>query len=99
MLRDRFGIARGAALMSFGSLAIDPRKSALAFMRAACANGARIYAPVEIISVSAKKNGVTAVAANRCVVRCRKLIFATGYELPHGVSRRGHKIMSTWAIA
>ena len=32
-------------------------------------------------------------------MRCRHLIFATGYELPDCVPRRGHKVISTYAIA
>jgi glycine/D-amino acid oxidase-like deaminating enzyme len=27
------------------------------------------------------------------------VVYATGYELPHGVPRRGHQIVSTWGIA
>ena len=38
-------------------------------------------------------------ARNGRSIHCRRLIFATGYELPDGVSARNHKITSTWAIA
>ena len=68
-------------------------------MRAAAANGARIFAPVEICDVHPKHRGVTVTARNGRSIHCRSLIFATGYELPDGVSGRNHKITSTWAIA
>ena len=42
---------------------------------------------------------MTVTADNGHRIRCRHLVFATGYELPHGVPRRHHKITSTWAIA
>ena len=32
-------------------------------------------------------------------IRCRHLVFATGYELPKRVPSKGHRIVSTWAIA
>jgi glycine/D-amino acid oxidase-like deaminating enzyme len=98
-LRDEFEISRSAALMGYGNLVIDPRKATLALLRAAAGNGARIFSALEMTNVRATKSGVTVTAANGREIRCRYLVFATGYELPHGVPRRHHKITSTWAIA
>ena len=99
-LRERFGIARPAALLGYGNLAIDPRKATLALLSAAAAQSARIFAPVEIVDIDAKRRrGVTATAANGQRIHCRHLVFATGYELPNGVPHKGHQIISTWAIA
>jgi glycine/D-amino acid oxidase-like deaminating enzyme len=98
-LRAQFGIARSAALLSYDSLLINPRQATLALLKAACARRTTIYAPVEIVGIDATKRGVTATAANGRSIRCRHLVFATGYELPKHVPRRGHKIISTWAIA
>ena len=98
-LRARFGIARDAALLGYGNLALDPRKATLALLKAASAHGVKIFAPVEIVQVDAKRTGVTATAANGRTLHARHLVFATGYELPHGVPRKGHKVTSTWAIA
>ena len=98
-LREQFGIARAAALMGYGNLVINPRKAALALLKGAAGNGARIFSAMEMTDVSATNAGVTVTAANGRKIRCRHLVFATGYELPHGVPRRHHKITSTWAIA
>lgn len=98
-LRDRFGLAKPAALMGYGNLVIDPRKAALALLQAAVANGARIFAPEVVTAVATRKAGVTVTAANGQRIYCDHLVFATGYELPHGVTCRHHKINSTWAIA
>jgi glycine/D-amino acid oxidase-like deaminating enzyme len=98
-LGEQFGIARAAAIIGYGNLVIDPRKSTLALLQAASANGTRIFTPTEITKVAPRKSGVTVAAANGCRIHCRRLVFATGYELPHGVPRRHHKITSTWAIA
>lgn len=98
-LRDQFGIARAAALMGYGNLVIDPRKATLALLHAAAAGGARIFAPQAMSDVKIRQAGVTATAANGRRIHCSHLVFATGYELPHGVPRRHHKITSTWAIA
>lgn len=98
-LKDEFAIARSAALMGYGNLVIDPRKATLALFQAAAANGARIFSAAEMTDVSAKRDGVTVAAGNGRRIRCDHLVFATGYELPHGVPRRHHNITSTWAIA
>jgi glycine/D-amino acid oxidase-like deaminating enzyme len=98
-LREGFGISRSAALMGYGNLVIDPRKTALALLHAAVANGARVFSTTEMTKVTTQKGGVIVTAANRHRVHCDHLVFATGYELPQGVPRRHHKITSTWAIA
>jgi glycine/D-amino acid oxidase-like deaminating enzyme len=98
-LHRRFGIVRAAALVGYGNLVIDPRKSTLALLNAAAANGARIFSPIEMTNVRSNKSGVTVTAANGHRIHCGQLVFATGYELPDGVPRRYHKINSTWAIA
>ncbi len=98
-LRDEFRIARAAALVSHGNLVIDPRKATLALLQAAAAKGAALFAPADIVNIAPRKGGVTATADNGNRIRCRHLVFATGYELPDGVPQRHHKINSTWAIA
>jgi glycine/D-amino acid oxidase-like deaminating enzyme len=98
-LRQQFGIRRAAAIMGYGNLVIDPRKSALALLKQAAVNGAHLFAPTEMVQVTATKGGVTVTAANGRRIQCAQLVFATGYELPDGVPHRHHKITSTWAIA
>jgi glycine/D-amino acid oxidase-like deaminating enzyme len=98
-LRARFGIARSAALLGYGNLAIDPRKTTIALFNAAAARNAAIFCPVDIVNIAAKRSGVTATASNGRRIRCRHLVFATGYEFPKHVPPKGHQIASTWAIA
>lgn len=45
------------------------------------------------------RTGVTAHTQEGFVIKARHMIFATGYELPRGVPTKGHKLISTWAIA
>ncbi len=98
-LRARFGIAKPAALLGYGNLAIDPRKATLALLNAAARENTKVFCPVEIVNIDARRNAVTATAGNGRRIHCRYLVFATGYELPDCVPRQGHKINSTWAIA
>ncbi len=99
LLHRQFGISRDAALLGYGSLLIEPRRAALALLAAAAANGAKIFAPTEATDVEPGRAGVGITTAAGPSIRCRSLVFATGYEVPHGVPRRQHKITSTWVIA
>jgi len=98
-LPDWFGMERVTALVSYDNLVIDPRKATLALLNAAVTAGARVFSPLDITDVKAKSSGVTAALANGRRIHCNHLVFATGYELPHGMPRRHHRTTSTWAIA
>jgi glycine/D-amino acid oxidase-like deaminating enzyme len=98
-LAANFGVRAQAALMAYGDFTIDPRETTCALLRAACNAGTKIYAPVDIAGIDAKKSRVLATTTNDWTIRAKHLVFATGYEFPKPVPQRGHQIVSTWAIA
>lgn len=98
-LAAEFGIRRRSALVSHGNLAADPRRLALGLLEAAVARGAVVAWPVEIADVRPGRRGVRARTADGRTIEVRHLVFASGYELPKGVPRAGHSIVSTFAIA
>ena len=98
-LRRRFGISRAAALLGYGDLEMDPRQLTVGYLRAALRRDAKIYAPVEVTEVTTSVTYVHAQTGAGPIIRCRHLIFATGYELPKAVGAIGHRITSTYAIA
>lgn len=98
-LKQRFGISRAAGLISHDNLAADPRKLTAGFLNAAIEQGASIHAPVDIVDIDVKKSVIVATTHHGRKIRCRYLIFATGYEFPKSVPANGHRIASTWAFA
>jgi glycine/D-amino acid oxidase-like deaminating enzyme len=98
-LRERFGISRSAALLGYGDLEIDPRQLTAGYLRAAQAYGAKVYAPVEVTEVVSKARYVSAQTKQGPAIHCRRLVFATGYELPDCVPANNHRIFSTYAMA
>lgn len=98
-LKSRFGIDRDAALMSFDNIEANPRKLALGYLNVAIERGARIYAPVEVATVEPRARDVLATTKEGRKIRCKYLVSATGYELPEHVPKKGHEIISTWALA
>ncbi len=98
-LQSRFGIDRAAALMSFDNIEANPRKLAIGYLNKAIDRGARVYAPVEVATVEPRSRDVLATTKEGRKIRCKYFISATGYELPDYVPKKGHQIISTWALA
>lgn len=97
--RERYGVADRAALLNSGSLAADPIALTLAFHRLAMDRGAKLHASEEIVDVVPSGDHVRARTASGRTVRAGCVVFATGYEVAHGVPTRGHEVVSTWAFA
>jgi glycine/D-amino acid oxidase-like deaminating enzyme len=95
----RFGIERRAAILSTGNSVADPRKLTAGYLRVAVSRGARIYTPINVTDVHAASSGVSVSTEQGYTFRARHLVYATGYELPTVVPTRGHRVVSTWAIA
>lgn len=98
-LRDVYGIRAAAALMGYGDFTVDPRVATCALLGEARRHGLTIHSPVDIVDVQAKKTTITALTSEGHRIRSRYLVFASGYELPKVIPRRGHKVISTWAMA
>lgn len=93
---SRFG-PRRAAILSTGNATADPIRLTLGFLGRAIAAGARLAYPVEITSIDPGDHIVA--RTNTGTIHAKRLVFATGYELAHGVPREGHSVISTWAFA
>ena len=93
-VRREYGIPGRSGLLGYNNLEANPRRLAMGFLRVALARGARLYAPVEALSVEPHAGGV-AVLTDKATIRARHVVFPTGYELSKGVPRKGHSIATT----
>lgn len=99
-LRGHIGIDRPAALLGFSNMVIDPRRITRAMLRECVKErGVKIFAPADIVDVDPGQRSVVAFTDDGHEISCRHLVFASGYELPDSLPKRGHKIVSTWVIA
>ena len=96
---DAYGIKGRSAIVGRDNFMADPRLLAAGYLNAAIARGARLYAPVEVTDIDAEHSGVIASTKAGLEIKASHLVFATGYEMPKGVPRKGNTIISTWAIA
>ncbi len=89
-VKRRYGIAGRAALLGHGSLEADPRRLAAGFLRAALGRKARLYAPTEAVEIEPLASGAVVKTKDGPELRAaRAVVFATGYEMPTGVPRKG----------
>jgi glycine/D-amino acid oxidase-like deaminating enzyme len=98
-LKELYGLDRAAALRSSGNYAADPIRLTTGFLNAALAGGARLFAPEEVEKVMETRRGIVAMTRSGNLLKARFAVFATGYEIPFNLSRRHHRLMSTWAMA
>jgi len=98
-LAAQFGIDRTGAILSDGSAELDPAQTSAACLRIAQSLGARVLAPVQVESVAQRDGGLRLITTDGPTIACKKLIFATGYEIVKGVPRSAFDIVSSWAIA
>src|SRR4029078_1586296 len=76
-----------------------PRAAAAQLLCGAARSGARFYAPVDIVKLEKRKSHVEAISRDGHSIRCKWLIFASGYEFPDIVPAKGHRVTTTWAFA
>ncbi|MFO0773381.1 MAG: FAD-binding oxidoreductase [Nitrospiraceae bacterium] len=98
-VQRRYGIRRRAAILGHGNIIADPSRMAAGFLRAALSRGAQLFAPVEVTDVSTLTQSVSVTTKQGPCIRAKHVIFATGYKMPTIVPTKGHRIISTWAIA
>lgn len=98
-LRERFGLSRSAAIVSYNNLEVDPRALAAGFLKRAMQLGAQLFAPHEIADIQPGKRAALAVTKDGFTIEARHIVLCTGYELPKIVPIEGHSVASTWVIA
>jgi glycine/D-amino acid oxidase-like deaminating enzyme len=97
-LAEAFGIDRRGAILSPKSAIANPVQLAAGLLRRAAANGAKIYAPVNVAEIVATHHGVI-LDTGAHFIEAKHVVFCTGYEVLKGLPSKGAKITSSWAVA
>lgn len=95
----RFPFRRPAALLSQDGAEVDAYAFAHGLLRAAIARGARVFDRTGVLHVDATERGVTLVTDEKCSVRARHVVFASGYETRDFLREDVAKLVSTFAFA
>lgn len=98
-LFENYGIKRAGAILSHDNVALDPRKLTAGLLLRCLQRKARFYAPVEAVKIESSRDSVSVQSNLGPILTAKHVVLATGYELVDIVPRKGHQLISTWAIA
>src|SRR5690348_17050285 len=89
----------GPALLSDDAVQVDAYGFNHALLADEAQRGVRIFDRTTIVDIDATPRGVALVTADKCTVRARWLVFATGYETRDFLDAEIAHLASTSAVA
>lgn len=98
-LKRDFGIDRTAAIRSDASASANPAQLTAGVLRQARKRGCEIISEVEITDLHASSGNVVLATSTGHLLLAGHVVFCTGYEFLKPLAGKGHKVVSTWAIA
>jgi glycine/D-amino acid oxidase-like deaminating enzyme len=94
----RFAFRRPAALLSDDAAQVDAYAFTHALLRGAVRRGLRVFDRTAVTDIEATDKRVTLSTADGCVVRARRLVFASGYETRDFLRQQVARLASTFAL-
>jgi glycine/D-amino acid oxidase-like deaminating enzyme len=98
-IRRRFGFSRPSALLSRVGAVVDPYRLNQKLLAAADQRGVAVFGKTHVVKYEPTSGGVRLVCENGPVVKCRRVVFATGYETPVFLDQDIVALKSTYAVA
>jgi glycine/D-amino acid oxidase-like deaminating enzyme len=98
-LKEKYGIVRGAAILSKDSASANPAQLTAGLLRVAQKRGAVVASPVEITDFAEFATGVALATSDGRELLAEHAVFCTGYEHLSQMQSSLHHVTSTWAIA
>ncbi len=97
-VHNSFGFDAANALYSQHSAQIDAYSFTHALLQYNIKKGLKVYDRSEAVGIDHRKNGVALTLPNGSKVKCRKLVYATGYEVVKYIDKKIVDLHSTYAV-
>ena len=97
-VKEKMGFSAPAALFSDHSAQIDAYKLCHLIFQYCIKKGLKVYDRSEMVDIKHSKSGVTLKSIQGHKVNCKKLIYATGFEVVDLIDKKIVQLLSTWAI-
>lgn len=97
-VKEKMGFSAPAALYSDHSAQIDAYKLCHLILQYCMKKGLKVFDRSEMVDIKHSKSGVTMKSIQGHKVVCKKLIYATGFEVVDVIDKKIVQLMSTWAI-
>jgi glycine/D-amino acid oxidase-like deaminating enzyme len=97
-IKEKMGFSAPAALYSGHSAQIDAYKFCHLILQYCIGKGLKVYDRSEMVDIKHSKSGVVLKSIQGHKVNCKKLVYATGFEVVDLIDKKIVQLMSTWAI-
>ncbi len=97
-VRQKMGFSAPAALYSDHSAQIDAYRLCHLILQYCMNKGLKVYDRSEMVDIKHSISGVTMKSIHGYKVKCKKLIYATGFEAVELIKKKMVRLLSTWAI-
>jgi glycine/D-amino acid oxidase-like deaminating enzyme len=97
-IKEKMGFSAPAALYSGHSAQIDAYKFCHLILQYCIGKGLKVYDRSEMVDIKHSKSGVVLKSIQGHKVNCKKLVYATGFEVVNLIDKKIVQLMSTWAI-
>ena len=97
-IKEKMGFSAPAALYSDHSAQIDAYKFCHLILQYCLSKGLKVYDRSEMVDIKHSNSGVVLKSIQGHKVNCKKLVYATGFEVVDLIDKKIVQLMSTWAI-
>ncbi len=97
-LETQYSFSAAAAIRSADTAEIDCYRFTHEVLAAACRRGARVHDRTAVRTIETRDDGVELTLERGHRVRGRRLVVATGYDMPFTLPIRPGRLASTWAF-
>lgn len=97
-LRDRFGIHRPFGLVSSAAASVNPYALTHNLLQRSSGTAIRVFDRTTIENYRESRSGVIALTDRKFQIRCRRVFFATGFEVKRILSGNIVRLRSTYAF-
>lgn len=97
-LREQFGIVRAGAILSDVGASVDPYRLTHALFQRWAGQGLRVFDRTDVTNYRLRRNRVVAHTDRKHSVTCRRVFFATGFEVKQLLKGPYVKLRSTYAL-
>lgn len=98
-LKKQYNFDAPAAILSAKGATIDAYLFTHALHKASIKKGLQVFDRTAVSNIEYFKNGTKLTCENGCVIRSKKIVNASGYEIKEFIDKKIVKLTSTYAIA
>ncbi len=98
-LKKVFGIEKPAAVFSKDGAEVNAYALTHELLQYSMKKGLEVFDHTEVAEIAHERNAVRLKTSDGCIIKCRKLVIACGYESQRYIPKKMEQFLSTYTIA